>query len=116
MERRMIEEVLRDREVRIEGRELEHHTQPGQRFRGVLLDLPAEDPDRPAPMVVEAGDEGEDRRLSRAIEAEQHGSIAAVELEGDLAQRLPRAERMAQTLDDERRRLRTRRMSRLSAR
>src|SRR6185437_13500344 len=63
---------------------------------------PAEDADRAAAVVVEPRDQGKERRLARAVEAEQHGAVATVELEGDVAQRLTLAEGMAQPRDDER--------------
>src|SRR6185437_16587701 len=104
----VIEEVLRDREVRIEGRQLEYDAEPGQRLRRLLLDLPAEDPDRAAAMVVKPGDQGKEGCLPGAIQAEQHRAIAALELEGHIAQRLPLAECVAQPRNDERLRLRSR--------
>src|SRR6185312_5525833 len=71
-----------------------------------LLDLPPEDPDRAAAMVVKPGDQRKESRLARAIEAEQHGTVAAAELEGHLAQGLALAERVAQPRDGEWQRLR----------
>src|SRR5208283_4242490 len=72
----MIIEVLLDREIEIEGRLLEHDAHSSEAFRGPLADVHAEDADHSLALDIEPGGKREERRLSGAVQAEQHGEIA----------------------------------------
>src|SRR5437868_11663961 len=87
----MIGQVLRDREVKIEGARLEDHAEPPQRLTGCLGDVMAEHLDPALARIIEPGQEGEERRLTGAIEPEQHREAAGRDLEGDSIERPPSA-------------------------
>ena len=96
-----IEQVLHDRQFEIDGALLEHHPEPAQRLRGPVADLDAEDPDGAGAVVVEPGDQAEQRGLAGAVLAEQHREAAGRDLETDVVQGATLAEAVAQALDFE---------------
>jgi hypothetical protein len=63
-------------EIKVEGGLLEDDAHARQCRRWIRSQLVVEDPDRPAPVVIEPRDQREQRRLPGAVEAEQGGERA----------------------------------------
>ena len=76
VQRAVIEQVLPQRQIEIERAALEHDAEPLQRRRGAAADVVAEDADLAGDVVVEPGDQREQRRLAGAVEAQQHDEAA----------------------------------------
>ena len=72
LQRGVIGEVLRQRQIAVETAALEHDAELPQRRRGVPAHVVAEDADLAADIVVEARRQGEQRRLAGAVRPEQH--------------------------------------------
>jgi hypothetical protein len=75
-------DVLEDVEVRVQGIALEHHRQPSLSWRLVVDDLPVQ-AHVTASRALEAGDQGQQRRLSAARGADDRDELALVDLEID---------------------------------
>ena len=97
----MVEEVLFDRQVEIEGRLLEHDPHLPQALQHPLANVHAKDADRSFGLGVEPGGEREQSRLAGAVQPEQHGEIAGGDREGDVFQHPPRPEAVSEPLDRE---------------
>ncbi len=95
--------VLFDRQVEVEGRLLEHRADPGQCLQIAPAQIVAIDRDRAVAAVIKAGDEREQRGLTRAVQAQQNGEIASTDGEADAVQRLTLTEAVADIADGERR-------------
>jgi hypothetical protein len=96
VQRRVIEEVLADGEVEVQGRLLKDDADAREGGGGIAVDRGPEHLDRAATMRIEPRDEGEQGALAGAVEAEKHGEIAAIEGEADRLQRRSSAIRMAE--------------------
>src|SRR5688572_1358707 len=99
----MVGEVLVDAQIEVERARLEDDAETPERLAGRAADVMAENADRPVPGVVEMADQREQRRLARAVEAEQDGEGRRGDREGDIAQRLLGAIGMADRGNVERR-------------
>jgi hypothetical protein len=97
----VIEQVLLQREIAVERLRLEHHAEALQRCPRPAPHVVTEDVDLAGDVVVEAGDQREERRLTRAVEAEQHGEGAARHGERHVVEHQLLAEAVAHALDDQ---------------
>src|SRR4029077_19424268 len=76
MQSGMVEEVLLEGEVEVEGRLLEDDADLPQALRRVLANIQAEDADHPLALQIEPGGKGEQRCFPGAVQTEQYGKIA----------------------------------------
>ena len=76
VQRRVVGEVLRDRQVGVERPALEHHAHLGERRPGRAAQVVAEDLDAAGDVVVEPGDQREQRGLAGAVHPEQRHELA----------------------------------------
>ena len=97
----VIEEVLFDRKIEIEGWLLEDDTDPTQAFGRPLSDVHPKDADHSLALDIEPGGEREQRRLPGAVQPEQHGKITRRDRERDLLQHAARPEAVSEPLDRE---------------
>src|SRR5262245_53998545 len=95
----MIDEVLLDRQVEIERARLEHDADQPQRRPGRAGNVVSEDADGAALDGIQARDQGEQRALSRAVEAEQDREARRRNRERDVLERLTRPIGVAQAFD-----------------
>src|SRR6185295_8558454 len=102
VQRRVIFQILHQRQIDIECAALEHDAKTLQRLRWPAADVEAADGDLSADVVVEARDKREQRRLARAVEAEQHDECTLIDRQRHVVEDLRVAEAMADTTDDER--------------
>ncbi len=84
MQRGVIEQVLRHREVEIERARLEHHAEQPQRLARACADVMAEDADAPGLDAEQPGDQREQRALAGAVEAKQRGETRRRDGEADV--------------------------------
>ncbi len=73
LQRALIQHVLLDAEVGVERAALEHDAEFGERRAALPRHVVPEDADRARPAGVEMGDDGKERALARAVQAEQDG-------------------------------------------
>ena len=99
MQRRVIDEILLDREVEVERARLEHDADQPQRRARRGGNVVAEDADGTALDGIEARDEGKQRALAGAVEAEEDGKGRRLDGERNVPQRLARPIGVAQALD-----------------
>src|SRR5260370_23132636 len=97
----MVEQVLVDREVEIQGRLLEHDSHLSQALQHPLADIHPKNADRALALSIEPGGEREERRLPGAVQPEEHGKITGCDRERDVLQYPPRAEPVPEPLDRE---------------
>src|SRR5712691_7627305 len=97
----MVEQVLVDREVEIQGRLLEHDPHLSQALQHPLADVHPKDADRSLALSIEPGGEREERRLPGAVQPQEHGKITGRDRERDVVQYPPRAEPVPEPLDRE---------------
>src|SRR5260370_9247871 len=97
----MVEQVLVDREVEIQGRLLEHDPHLSQALQHPLADVHPKDADRSLALSIEPGGEREERRLPGAVQPQEHGKITGCDREGDVVQYPPLAESVPESLDRE---------------
>ena len=88
----VIEQVLPDRQVGVEGPALEHDAEAGERLRGRALHVEAENPDLAGPVVIEPRDDGEERRLAGPVRPEQGDEGARRNLDRNVGEGLTRSE------------------------
>src|ERR1700730_12391035 len=97
----MVEQVLVDREVEIQGRLLEHDPQLSQALQHPLANVHAKDANCSLALGIEPGGEREERRLPGAVQPEQHGKITGRDRERDVVQYAPWAEPVPESLNRE---------------
>ena len=102
MQRRVIAEIVGDRQIEVEGALLKHRPHLRQGLGGLLPHFMTINADRTAAIVVETGDQREQRRLAGAVRPQEHGEGAGVDGEGDIVERFALAEAMAQVLHGQR--------------
>ena len=102
VQRGMIEQVLRDREIEVERARLEHHAQAAQCLAGVAADVVAEDADMPGLHAEQPRDQREQRALAGAVEAEQGGEARRRDRKTDVVERPAGAVGMADAFDRQR--------------
>src|SRR5439155_8197846 len=88
----MVEEVLLEGEVEVEGRLLKDDADLPQALRRMFANVHAEDADDAFTLEIEPGRKGEQGRLSGAVETEQHGEIAGSNRKRNLVQHPARPE------------------------
>ncbi len=76
MQRRMIRQVLHDRQIEIERPRLEHDAKPAQCLGGRAVYVESENTDRALLRREEAGDQGKQRTFAGAVEAEKDAETA----------------------------------------
>src|ERR1043166_9450314 len=103
---RVEHQVLRDREIEIEGAGLEHDAEYAQCSAGLGTHVVTENADRAVAGGKQARDEREQRGLAGAIEPEQHGKARRGDRKRDLVERLPAPVEMAHAGYRKRRRAR----------
>ena len=111
VQRRVVGEVLPEREVAVERPALEHHADAGERLAGLAARVETRDLDPAGGAVVEPGDEREERGLAGAVDAEEGGEGAARHGEAHVAERLEPPEPVAHACHGERRRAHRSRLS-----
>ena len=104
VQRAVIEQVLPQRQVEIQRPALKHDAEALQRCRGAAPDVVPENADLAGDVVVEAGDQREQRRLAGAVEAQEHDEAATRNLERHVVESEILTEGVTDVLDDERRR------------
>src|SRR4051812_33752988 len=95
----VILQVLRDREIEVEGTRLEHHAHSTQRLAGITPDVITEHGDLSVLYAEQPGDEGEQRALAGAVEPEQRRKTCRRHGETDIVQCFASAIGMADALD-----------------
>src|SRR5437879_6175558 len=95
----MVEQVLLEREVEVEGRLLKDDADPPQALRRMLANVHAEDADYPFALKVEPGGEGEQRCFPGAVQPQQYGETAGIDRKRDLAQYPARPETVPEPFD-----------------
>ena len=105
MQRRMIGQVLDDREIEVEGARLEYDTDHAQGFARSRPDIMAKNADMTALDRVEAGHQRKQSALSGPVEAQQNCECRGRDRDADVIESLARAVGMADALDRDRRRL-----------
>src|SRR5262249_14574668 len=99
MKGRVIEQILFQREIEIERARLEHDAEQPQRLARCAADVVSENADASALDSEQAGDEGEQRTLAGAVEAEQRREARRRDRETDIDQGAPRTIGMVDALD-----------------
>ena len=102
VQRAVIEQVLPQRQIEIQRPALKDDAEALQRRRGAAPDVVTEYADLAGDVVVEAGDQREQRRLAGAVEAQQHDEAATRNLERHIVESEILTEGVADILDDER--------------
>src|SRR5690606_190665 len=92
VQRRVVAEILPQRQVAVERLALEDDPEPRQRLPRQATRIEARHLDPARGAVVEPGDEREERRLAGAVDAEQRRERTALDREAHVAQRLETAE------------------------
>ena len=87
----MIGEVLQQAQIAVEAAALEHDAELLQGRRRVPAHVVAENADLAADVVVEAGHQGEQRRLASTVRPQEHDEGAARHGERDVVERQDRA-------------------------
>src|SRR4029079_1666975 len=105
VQRRMIGQVLDDREVEIEGARLEYDADHAQRFARLRSDVVAENADLTMLNRVEARQQREQRALPGSVETEQNCEGRGSDRDVHVVESPARAIRMANALDGDGRRL-----------
>jgi hypothetical protein len=103
VEARVVEEVLANGEIRVEGPALEHGAEERQRPGGLTAQVVPEDPHRAGPVVVEPRDHGEERGLARPVGTQKRHDGALRHLQRHVEERVAGAEAVADSLDRQRR-------------
>src|SRR5215469_6006310 len=98
----MVEKVLLDREVEIEGRLLEDDPHLPQALEHPLADVHPKDADRAFGLRIKPRGQREQCRLSGAVKPEQLSEIAWSDRERDVFQNPPRPEPVSEPLDRQR--------------
>src|SRR5215210_3331560 len=102
VQRTVIEQVLPQGQVEIQRAALKHDAETLQRCRGAAADVVPENADLAADVVVEAGDQREQRRLAGAVETEEHDEAATGNFQRHVVESDILTEGVADVLDDER--------------
>ena len=105
VQRRVVGQVLDDREIEVESARLEHHPDHAQRFTRGAFDVMAENPDPTALDRVEARHQREQRALSGSVEPQENCEGRGRDREADVIESLASAVAMAHALDRDRGRL-----------
>jgi hypothetical protein len=99
----VIGEVLADGKLQVERARLEHDAEPAQRLGRLAADVIAEHGDAAGATVVEPGDQRKQRRLARAVQAEQGAEAPLPDAEAHIVKGPARAEGMRDMRHAERR-------------
>src|SRR5260221_11505433 len=91
VQRRMVAQVLLDREIKVESRLLEDDAHARESGGGVMFNRRPNHLDRAAAARVETRDQGEEGALAGPVEPEQHRAIARSDRERYIPQGLTRA-------------------------
>jgi hypothetical protein len=102
----MIDQVLHHGEIEIERARLEHHANQAERVARGSCHIVSQDADLPSLGAVEARDQGKQRGLAGAVEAQENRESRRRNGEGHVGQRLARSVGIADALDGERHRWR----------
>jgi hypothetical protein len=105
MQRRMIGQVLDDREIEVEGARLEYDTDHAQGFARRRFDIMAENADMTALDRVEARHQRKQSALSSPVKAQQNCESRGRDRDVHVIEGLARAVEMANALDGDGRRL-----------
>ena len=105
VQRRMVGQILDDREIEVERARLEHDADQAQGFARCPFDIVPENPDTAALDRVEARHQREQGALSGAVEAEENGEGRWRDREAHVIERLAGAVEVADALDGDGRRL-----------
>ena len=102
MQRGVVQQVLRQREIGIEGFGLEDDTEALQGRTRLAAHVVAQNVNLAGDVVVETGHEREQRRLAGAVEAQQNAEGSARHRHRHVVENAVVAEAVAYTVDDER--------------
>src|SRR4051812_41632945 len=89
VQRRVVAQVLHDREIEIERPRLEYDAELAQRSAGLAFHIMAEYADATRENRIEPRDQGEERAFPRTIEAEQSHKRSGLNGERHIIERLP---------------------------
>jgi hypothetical protein len=97
----VVEQVLLDREVEIEGRLLEHDPHLPQALQHLLADVHAEDADCSLGLSIEAGCEREQRGFPSAIQPKQYRKVPRRDRKRNVFQHPARPKTVSEPFDDQ---------------